>query len=274
MSGDSLTTVVTKVTPALAEEWLTHNIKNRNPKPAKIAQYAEDIRAGNWKVNGESLKFTHAGRLLDGQNRLLACITANTPFTTLVVRGLDDVDQDTLDGCARRSYADVLRMRGEPNADALAAAVRSLHGWLRGIRRFDGGGVDRAASNAMLDVALEKHPEVRENITAIKRVARAVHIPVSVLGALWWAFNDIDPEDAEFFFTRLCSDEGHYAGEPIFALRRALGARKERAGTYANPTFVAALTVKAWNAYRIGTEVQMLLWRPGGAHHEKFPEPK
>jgi len=262
------------VTPAMAKEWLTHNINNRAAKPYKIAAFTQDMRDGNWRQNGEAIKFSRSGRMLDGQNRCYACIAADTPFITLVVYGLDDIDQTTMDGPAPRRYADVLRMRHEPNADALAAAVRSLHGWQRGIRRFDGGGVDRAASNSMLEKTLKNNPELRENITTIKRVARAVHIPVSVLGALWWVFHDIDAEDCEFFFQRLTSDEGHYAGEPIFALRRALSARKDRAGTYANPTFIAALTVKAWNAYRMGDQVKLLIWRPGGAQHEKFPEPK
>lgn len=263
-----------RVTPALAEKWLELNIKNRNPKAAKIAQYTEDMRTGNWRINGEAMKFSITPRMIDGQNRCFACIKADTPFITAVIEGLEDLDQETLDGQAPRRYSDVLKLRGEADSQGLAAAVRSLNGWQRGHRSFDGGAVGRVASNTMLDVTLGKYPELRENLAYIRRVSRHSHIPVSVLGSLWWAFHNADPEDAAFFFDRLVSDEDHHSGEPIFALRRALSARRDRAGTYPNPTYVAALTIKAWNAFRAGAEVQVLVWKPGGASKEKFPELK
>jgi hypothetical protein len=273
MVADKLTFTVTEVTPTLAKEWLDTMIKNRNPKPAKITQYAEDMRLGKWRINGEAIKFSAGGHLLDGQNRLLACIKADTAFTTTVIGGLADVDQDSLDGGVSRRYADVLKLRGLACSVELAALIRGLHGWEHGQRRFDGGSAGRQASNSQLDVTLDNHPEMAQMAPYLKRVSRISHLPLSVLGALWSAFTRLDAEDAMFFFERLVSDEGHYAGEPIFALRRQLLTRN-RTGFYTNPTYAAALTIKAWNAYRVGAPVQLLVYRPGGASREKFPEPR
>ena len=39
-------------------------------------------------------------------------------------------------------------------------------------------------------------------------------------------------------------------------------------------TYLTAILIKAWNAYRSGEEVGVLRFRPGGAHPEKFPEPE
>jgi len=49
----------------------------------------------------------------------------------------------------------------------------------------------------------------------------------------------------------------------------ALDARGER-----NQRYIAALVIKAWNAYRDGAPVRQLKYRIGGANPEKFPEPR
>jgi len=36
---------------------------------------------------------------------------------------------------------------------------------------------------------------------------------------------------------------------------------------------IIALVLKAWNAYRSGETIQLLRFKVGGAHPEKFPEP-
>lgn len=41
-------------------------------------------------MTGEPIKFAHNGRLLDGQQRLMALVDANVAVDFLVVRGLDE----------------------------------------------------------------------------------------------------------------------------------------------------------------------------------------
>src|SRR3990172_2754159 len=79
---------VVEITPDLAARWLLSNTHNRTMKVKAIARYAADIRSGAWYVNGETIKFAADGTLLDGQNRLRACIEAGRAFTSVVVRGL------------------------------------------------------------------------------------------------------------------------------------------------------------------------------------------
>lgn len=65
-------TPVVRITPQLAEELLARNTFNRKPSQRKIRRYAAMMRDGEWQLNGEPLKFSAAGRLLDGQSRLQA----------------------------------------------------------------------------------------------------------------------------------------------------------------------------------------------------------
>lgn len=74
------------------------------------------MRNGNWKANGEAIKFSSTGRLLDGQHRLRACVKEQVPFTTLVIRGLED------EAMAARSGDEGIRRLAEGLRSALDMA--------------------------------------------------------------------------------------------------------------------------------------------------------
>lgn len=79
------------ITPNTAKAYLQRNTNNyRTPTRTLIDKYAKDMASGLWKLNGEPIIFAQNGMLLDGQHRLLACVKANCPFSTLVVRGADN----------------------------------------------------------------------------------------------------------------------------------------------------------------------------------------
>lgn len=264
---------VETITPELAEEYMGKNTHNRNIRNYRVDAYAEDMVNGAWQWNGEAIKFSESGQLLDGQHRLLAIIKAQVSIPMLVVRGLPNSTQHTMDTGAVRKFSDVLKLRGEENYVVLATIVRSVHIWEKGQRRF-GGASSTAQTNPQLLATLEKYPYLREATHPLTRVSNSAGLPASASGALWFAFMNIDPHDAENFFDRLASDEGHHHGEPIYMLRKVLQKSREDVRGTRNVTLLAALTVKAWNAYRSGDTVNLLRWTPGGASPERFPEPK
>ena len=108
-------TNVEVITPAVAAEYLRlYNQGNRKPNKAQVAYYAKMMNEGEWELNGESIKFSGSGetlRLLDGQHRLMACVEANVPFETLVVRDIEEKTFDTLDQgcCVKRARYSALR---------------------------------------------------------------------------------------------------------------------------------------------------------------------
>lgn len=261
---------VVNVTPALAEEWLAKNTHNRRLRETRVNRYATDMANGDWRWNGESIKFSKAETILDGQHRLHAVIRADVTIPMAVVRGLDDEAQETVDGGIPRAFHDVLALRGEVDAPALAAIVRKVASWEEGSRkRLDGSQFSTAELLRCLDV----HPELRSFTREARRCATGCNLPGSVLGLAWWVFDQVDDEDATFFFERLADGQGLVKGDPIYELRRTLsdrqGIRQER-----RQMFMLAFTIKAWNAYREGrTDVGFYRFKPGGANPEKFPEP-
>ena len=50
------------VTPELAAHYLKRNVDNyRKISKAKAALYAEEMKAGNWQLNGEAIVFDKTG---------------------------------------------------------------------------------------------------------------------------------------------------------------------------------------------------------------------
>jgi len=102
-----------KITPDMAQEYLKFNTENyRSLSKDRVISYASDMKNGRWQFNGESIKFSENGQLIDGQHRLQAIIRAGVPVDMLVIRGVKD-DVDIYDIGAQRSQSgDGLRRVG------------------------------------------------------------------------------------------------------------------------------------------------------------------
>ena len=96
---------LTTITPEQAEDLLLRNDHNRSIETARVLQYAQDLRRGEWQINGEAIKVADTGRLLDGQHRLMAILEADTPMTTLLITGMPETTQETMDQGRPRSFA-------------------------------------------------------------------------------------------------------------------------------------------------------------------------
>ena len=269
---DGVTVTLEEISPELAEEYLGKNIHNRSLRWNKVLTYADDMGNGRWKwKNGSTIVFNENGDLDDGQHRLHGVKESGTTQRFLVVRGSDDGAQDTIDTGIGRKFSDVLKLRGETNYVTLATAVRSIHLWERGVRRSRGA---KGTSNPQLMATLNKHPWIRDITALLNRVSAHSHLPSSISAALYFAFIQLDAEDAEFFFDKLGSELSADLPQPIFMLRKFLQDNRDNVKGERNITYLSAVTIKAWNAFRAGDDIGQLRYRAGGANPEEFPEPK
>lgn len=131
-NGLSLTTET--ITPRIAESYLEQNVLNNRPVSQRhVEALARDMRADRWTQNGETIKFSPpttefpTGELMDGQQRLWACITANRPFTTAVVRGVESLDD--VDRSRPRTLGHALGMRGYTRATKLSVVLNTIWRW-------------------------------------------------------------------------------------------------------------------------------------------------
>ncbi|MGW0681793.1 hypothetical protein ACWD2L_00325 [Streptomyces sp. NPDC002754] len=265
----------TEITPAMAAKWLAEaNSHNRGTRPDRVEAYARDILAKTWLENGDALRFDENGVLLDGQHRLAAIVEADKAIPMFVVTGLPPEAQETMDSGIRRTLSDVLQLRGEIDVHTLAAVVRRaltythysgdrMHGFTRR---------DTFTAAECLDF-LNRHPELRSYTKHGKTIARSCFIPASAVGVAYWLFDRLDGPDTSEFMARLQSGANIDDTDPVYQLRSR--AQQMHRGTARYPTYhYLALTIKAWNAYRLGQTVTALSFRSGGAAPEPFPEPK
>lgn len=256
------------ITPGVAAELISRNTNNRSIKKRKIENYVRDMLAGKWNEDASDIKFDSTGTLLDGQNRLLACIEADVPFPTLVRTGLDPSARDHVDTGAARTTGDAFRMHGVVDQHNIAAAVSIRNRWdalieqqLPVSRGYNV--VPTMTHQESLDY-LAEHPSLEK----MRGVGQAIHtniargIPRSVLMAWTSMIGESDEGEARHFATRLITGESTGTGDPVFAFTRYLATAQapKVAGTRDRNSAMRHLFagVKAWNAYRTNAKLDRL----------------
>lgn len=243
----------TSITPKEAALWLdTKNSNNRPVSRSTVDRYVQEIKAGNWKVNGQPIIFGKSGQLLNGQHRLKAILEANKSIETLIVWGVDDNAFDTIDDGNKRSLADVFSIKGEGNPGLLSAGVRFL--WVYSTGQIETRDLRRGkiATKALLEDTLKKHPLLRSSTkfySLLKARPGGLLIPAGMAIGLHYLFALVDDVRADEFFNVLQSGIGLTEGHPILLLRARLISGKKESSTKLTNSAVYFYTVTTWNAY-------------------------
>lgn len=100
------------ITPEMAEKMLEKNIANRKVNQANVSRIAADMATGNYRINGETIKISSTGEIIDGQHGLLACVKSGMSFDTYIVYNVEREAVGTIDMGKGRSVADSLNVMG------------------------------------------------------------------------------------------------------------------------------------------------------------------
>lgn len=115
------------VDPNTACAMKQHNTRNRPLRERDVLRLARAMSSGNWKFNGDSIRFSKTGVLLDGQHRLEAIIVSGTAQEMDVMFGLEDDVFDTIDTGRSRTGADVMFIAGNVKyANEVASTIRLM----------------------------------------------------------------------------------------------------------------------------------------------------
>ncbi len=266
-NGRAITTTVETITPDDATAYLERNrLNNRHVNDRRITDYAREMKAGQWRLNGEPIIFDWDDELLNGQHRLYAIIEANIPVRIVVVRGVDPATFYTMDQGKVRSGRDVLQGEGRGHPDTLSSVLRIEHSHRSG--NILGGGPARLRPS-QLPAILSDMPGAEEAAAFAGQNMKRL-FGVLTPGEIGWLYlhtNAIDPRLAATFFDHLATGAGMGTDHPLLALRNRLVVmehskhvedRKER----------LAIAVKAWNAFVTGSGLRVLRYM----HGEAFPK--
>jgi hypothetical protein len=188
------------ITPDRAEEMLKHNAVKRRLREVTVTKYAEIMRRGEWKLNGDTIGFDVDEELTDGQHRLWAVIRSGIPMRTFVITGLDRDVRPTIDAGLSRIFADDLEMLGVTDALNKAALLRKAVLWDRalGLASFGNENVTRSQ-------LMELWPTYEASIEdAAPKKKYSADTPLTTGGVVftWWLLRKCDssPEIIEQYF--------------------------------------------------------------------------
>lgn len=257
---------VETITPVLAAEYLAQNKVNRPLNKKTVDFYAEQMRKGQWRVNGEAICFARNGDMVNGQHRLNAIIQYGKPVDILVVRNCDDDSFATYDSGRNRKASDVFALFEVPDSVNVAAAANkylklhmnlSFAGYKSSLKQ------DKKISNADILDEYKSSPELyRQALSFAKSCYRKMKIlPVSdTVGLYVYLIKDLNhpSEVVEAFFSMLFLNE-NIINSTIPLLRdKLINDRISRQRMTAK--YRSMLIIKTWNAYVTGKELSLLKW--------------
>lgn len=243
--------VILTFTPELAEYVLTNlNLHNRPRKTAKILQYSKDMANQKWLLTGETIAFGSDDLLKDGQNRLAACIRANTSFDTHVIFGIDPRAFAVMDTGANRSHSDILGIMGVKNAEKVSSAIRLIKAFQSG--KTSTQNASKLTNDELKSVYLNDmdHDLLQRAVLASKSVNRVTTISMAALSSVYYlASLNGDEEKVVTFFNHLRDSYGTARSPQKMFMKRLTELRT-------NPSYsvtshdVSVLLTRAWYNFK------------------------
>ena len=258
---------IEEIDPDTAAQYLELNRdNNRNLVASSYSKYAQDMKAGDWKLNGQSIKFDKDGNLFDGQHRIKAGIVSGESFLSLVVRNVANEAFATYDDRPTKCFKDVLADRDIKYPGQLQALITRIVKWSPA-HDYNNG---REPSLSELDRYMkDHHDELVELIGSepaiiIREAPRRGGVKVlAATGATFalWMLNRVDSQKAAQFIEKLfLGNTDPNEDQAIIALRNARIAdlsksHKEQESPRKREAKDIYAMIKAWNAWITKTPV-------------------
>lgn len=207
-----ITTRIMDVDKDMADSFLEKNNTNRVLNQYRVKKYAEQMRSGEWKMNGQSIIIGSDGGLLNGQHRLWAISLFDLNIPLLFCFNVDPNAFDTIDTGTGRSGSDVLTIKGHGPSVAAALAVCIRHdilmkhsGSISGQTRLQSKITPQAIGRAE-----EQEPLYLEAVTFVQAACpkKNLILPCSALSFLAYRFFKLDREFSQEWLRVLISGVG------------------------------------------------------------------
>ncbi len=256
------------LTPERAMELLNHNTLNRPLSDSHVARLAHQMKTGAWIFNGDTIKVSDDGNIVDGQHRCWGCVESKTPIETIIVYGVPRAAFATVDTLRKpRNAADILSLNGVTNHRREAGvALTWLVRWQRKPPTFKGSA--SRVENSEIEHAFAHHHNILQATERMNVSSRGIASP-GLNSFLYYILSNRDPELGERFAMLMERPAGVSISDPFFRFRSYLTADRVRAR---QPIMTIALFIKAANAAKAGKKIESLAWRNSGKTPEPFPK--
>jgi hypothetical protein len=197
---------VISVEPATAQTWLAANKGNRKYRKFRAKRYADQMKAGHWRLTHQGIAFDETGTIIDGQHRLSGIVEAGVAQQMLVTWGWPSETKQVLDQGLNRTDTDVVNAETDAKVGFNElAGLKLFHFGVAGLRDFH---AKILARQVLLDL-IGKHREairfIQKHLLGTKKKCGCGR--AAVTGAIMRAFYAVDRKRLEEFCTVLTSGE-------------------------------------------------------------------
>ena len=230
--------------PERAAQMLEMNTSNfRKLDQTRVRLFAKEMESGNWKENGESIKFS-GNLLVDGQTRLSAIVKSGVTIRMVVVY---DADKGGIDRGKSRTVGQWLAHHGIKNSSNIAAMAKLCVVYERG--KWGKGIIQRAdvVDSEIMEFAMSNNDRM-QSAYQVASLCHRVCTPTIIGAIVYYGSGDLMPTEcktATWFSRSLGTGENLASTDAVFHLRsRMLG---QNATSQIDPTMKRALATLAWN---------------------------
>jgi hypothetical protein len=165
---------------------------------------------GGWKVNSQPIAFDTAGRLVDGQHRLLAIVRSGITVRMAIAFKVQHDAVKTIDRGRVRTVGEVLRRDG-----AIPSPTRVTQ-WSNAHRLL----VDRAMPAGSVDNTESYYLTHQKSVEwALSVMPKKGPFCLSVIGSALVIAHEKFPTETEEFFASVIDGEGLRKGSPVYEFR-------------------------------------------------------
>lgn len=259
-------TITLDVTPAMAEEMLTYNDRNRPLSSNHVKKCAAEMKDGRWHYTRVPVIFS-GERLIDGQHRLAAIVESGATVRMDIAFGAPDDSFYYIDRGKARTAGHIFAINNVPNAALCAAATLIIYHYDNGTiaTGVAQGGSGQLGHDRLYEEYIAR-PDIPRSVSAGHLFKANIGLaPPAIMMALHFICAKHNRAQADEFFAKLATGENINRKDAVFALRKKLLAQS--ASEKLTRIAIAAMTIKAWNNMRAGRVTEQLRW--GG--NESFP---
>lgn len=247
----SLQAKVVSVTPEMAAEMLTRNTGNFRPMDKyRVRKYAADMAASKWHLNGETIKVSADGTILDGQHRLSAIVLSGVTVRILIVSGVES-SAAAIDRGRPRTVGQWLRHENIKNANTVASAAKLVLAHDRGLWSKSSFQVDEIRDTEIIEFALANNHRLQEVMDACKHQTKIVPLThLTAVGYVGTRNVGVDHPMATWFFEALRNGTDLGEHDPVLHLRNR--AANQTASSKLTKWSKRMLLTMAWNKTALG----------------------
>lgn len=243
------------ITPSRAKDILEKSkktgFKNRPLSKNLVRRYADEMAAEKWIDNGETIKISPEGALIDGQHRLHALIKANVSLYFDIAYNVPMNAHTTIDIGRKRSMSDFMCMDGiEKNAAMASAGGRGVYYYLKTgvLGRYNMGGMDAGVYEYAYPIAVRFYDDIQDASRLYQRT-KAKIINMSNLLTSYILFGFIDKMKRNIFFENIIIGANLPQSTPEYKLRKKLTDIRIQSFSRIDYYVEAIFIVRAWNSF-------------------------